>query len=587
MDRCRLDDMGDEECGYTDLEEGMDEDVEDDGSDQKLILVAPWEDMTMYQQEPTFPDTTATSEGNGGLKAEWHKWLHEHDSPSSSYALLCLFWPEAWWDQIVIQTNLYAKQHLAHAWHPTCSTEVKKFFGVLLFMSQVRLPCVYTGYWDHKLYAQQAVKTSGMTRFRFYQMKKYLHLDDYTEFSAAEKTDKAFKLQREFQRFTSRVNKVWVSGVHVNIDEGMVKGEQRRHPCKKRSPKKPIRCGTEIKMAVDQYGVCVFAKVSATNTGEKPKNSQDKTKQAGTNTTLMGDIIDAIHLPQRVFYLDQGYGSFKLMYLTMMKMQKAVMICRAPGAKKHGVAWLLNIFCHMREHIPATAPRGTSLTMYHKGGFAATIWKDHKLVYVLSSVHNETVQPHTTHRRGDPIKAKIPNCVEEYNRYHSCCDVLNASREKVDLQLRFNRWWLRVFFNGLFGTALVNSWNVKKFYNPATKTTFCSFVAKIWQVADLLTIYYEGQWMPLTNGMQCQALPAIHPIHLGTNTPCFFSCTLKLTPLEIFPHRLGIRQTPGMMENSTYSKVDLSGTWPPASCQLGCGVGPLSCQSLPLTFSTD
>ncbi|KAH3760449.1 Transposase IS4 [Pelomyxa schiedti] len=320
--------MGDEECGYTDAEEGlasvMDEDVEDVGSDQKLILVAPWEHMTMYQQEPTFPDTTAT---------------------------------KAWWDQIVIQTNHYAKQHLTHAWHPTSSAEVKKFFGVLLFMSQVRLPCVYTGYWDHKLYAQQAVKTSGMTRFRFYQMKKYLHLDDYTEFSAAEKTDKAFKLQREFQRFTSRVNKVWVSGVHVNIDEGMVKGEQCRHPCKK------------------------------TLQGEHPS------------------------------------------------------LCTTKGV-----------------------------------GFAATTWKDHKPVYVLSGVHNETVQPHTTHRRGDPIKAKIPNCVEEYNRYHSCCDVLNASREKVDLQLRFNRWWLRVFFNGLFGTAFVNSWNVKKFDNPATKTTFCTLL---------------------------------------------------------------------------------------------------------------
>ncbi|KAH3732832.1 hypothetical protein Pelo_16341 [Pelomyxa schiedti] len=35
---------------------------------------------------------------------------------------------------------------------------------------------------------------------------------------------------------------------------------------------------------------------------------------------------------------------------------------------------------------------GTSLTMYHKGGFAATIWKDHKLVYVLSNVHNEIQQ---------------------------------------------------------------------------------------------------------------------------------------------------------------------------------------------------
>ncbi|KAH3763612.1 hypothetical protein Pelo_4523 [Pelomyxa schiedti] len=53
-------------------------------------------------------------------------------------------------------------------------------------------------------------------------------------------------------------------------------------------------------------------------------------------------------------------------------------------------------------------------------------------------------------------------------------------------------------------------------------------------VADLLTIYYEGQWMPLTNGVQCQALPAIHPIHLGTNTPCFFSCmcTLATFPTE-------------------------------------------------------
>ncbi|KAH3731801.1 hypothetical protein Pelo_17365 [Pelomyxa schiedti] len=251
----------------------------------KLILVAPWEDMGIIL--------------NGGLKAKWNKWLDEHKSLLSSYALLCLFWPEQG----------------APSWHPTSAKEVKKFFGVLLFMSQVRLPCAYTGYWNHKLYAQKAIQTSGMNKFRFYQLKKYLHLDNYTKFSAAQMEDKAFKLQREFQRFTSRVNNVWVSEVHINVDEGMVKGEQHKHPCKKRSPKKPIQCRTEIKMAVDQHGICVFAEVSATNTGEKPKNDKDKTKQQGVNTTLMQNIIDAVSLPCRyiliiyVFlYICHGFG---------------------------------------------------------------------------------------------------------------------------------------------------------------------------------------------------------------------------------------------------------------------------------------
>ncbi|KAH3761141.1 hypothetical protein Pelo_7064 [Pelomyxa schiedti] len=50
-------------------------------------------------------------------------------------------------------------------------------------------------------------------------------------------------------------------------------------------------------------------------------------------------------------------------------------------------------------------------------------------------------------------------------------------------------------------------------------------------VADLLTIYHQGQWMPLTNGVQCQALPAIHPLYLGTDTPRSCIPTLPLPGL--------------------------------------------------------
>ncbi|KAH3759435.1 hypothetical protein Pelo_8752 [Pelomyxa schiedti] len=96
--------MSDEELGDDEMKGGVASDVGvDTRPNLKLILVAPWEDMGMYQPvcPSTFPGTTAPSILNGGLKAKWHKWLDEHKSSLSSYALLCLFWPEhpEWWSQ--------------------------------------------------------------------------------------------------------------------------------------------------------------------------------------------------------------------------------------------------------------------------------------------------------------------------------------------------------------------------------------------------------------------------------------------------------------------------------------------------------
>ncbi|KAH3723150.1 hypothetical protein Pelo_18145 [Pelomyxa schiedti] len=70
------------------------------------------------------------------------------------------------------------------------------------------------------------------------------------------------------------------------------------------------------------------------------------------------------------------------------------------------------------------------------------------------------------------------------------------------------------------------------------------------------TTQQQGQWMPLTNGVQCQVLPTIHPLHLGTNTPCFAlapytSAVQSLSTLWTSTHRITVARAGTSKGNCT------------------------------------
>ena len=88
-----------------------------------------------------------------------------------------LFFDEELINLIVTETNIYAKQTIQRTrtsrhnrlnkWHPTNSEEIRKFFGLFMWMGLVRMGNI-TSYWSNKDIYKNSIAPCLKTDLKYY-----------------------------------------------------------------------------------------------------------------------------------------------------------------------------------------------------------------------------------------------------------------------------------------------------------------------------------------------------------------------------------------------------------------------------------
>jgi len=147
----------------------------------------------------------------------------------------------------VTETNKYVANSLKPCWqvkHNLTVPELKKYFGLTLFMGVCRLPDRKL-YWSKDLFNIPFVQNSGMSRDRFLNIQRSLHWIDLTNMSPEErkannKKDGFWAVASFLERLAANFRKYYQCGQLIDIDE-MCIAFKGRHRCKCYNPNKPSK----------------------------------------------------------------------------------------------------------------------------------------------------------------------------------------------------------------------------------------------------------------------------------------------------------------------------------------------------------
>lgn len=172
------------------------------------------------RRQPSIIPFTETS----GMNKEMSTILKDAD-PGAFYSLLV---PDEIFDMIAEQTNLFALQSCgsrnlkpssrSHAWKPTDKHEIKRFFGLILYMGLVRLPKL-TYYWSKDKILGQTFPSTIMSRNRFEIILQYLH---FSNNETANKSDRIFKMRPIIDMVNITFQKYYSPKEDICVDESQV-----------------------------------------------------------------------------------------------------------------------------------------------------------------------------------------------------------------------------------------------------------------------------------------------------------------------------------------------------------------------------
>lgn len=249
-----------------------------------------------------FDESKITFKGNSDLGPE----LSPLDTP---YACFNYFFSEDFMARIVEETNLYATQKNPANTTATNLSDLRKFFGILIYMSVQHFPNI-RAYWSPK-YGYEPIY-SVMSNNRFEQLKKILHFNNNDHHKAIGDPghDRLFKIRPVIDELNSKFSSVPMDQ-RLSIDEQMC-ATKVAHFLKEYLPNKPHKWGFKLYVLCSLQGFAhnfeVYAGQDLTN---KPENEPD----LGSTSNIVLRLVRGI--PRQVghiVYFDNFFTSVPLVF---------------------------------------------------------------------------------------------------------------------------------------------------------------------------------------------------------------------------------------------------------------------------------
>lgn len=356
----------------------------------------------------------------------------------SQLAIFCQLFEEQTFQTIADQTNEYARQKIEQsndrAWVPTTAVEIKAYFGLLILMGIHSLPRLEM-YWstDERLGVPGVKNVMPLKRFK--KLEQYLHVVDN---NTDDGTDRLYKIRPLLDMANRSFLQSYKPRKEIAIDEAMVpfKG---RSTLRQYLPAKPTKWGMKVWCACESAtGYLLQFSVYCGK------------RDGGTHHGLGHDVVMQLAAPflgkYHHLYFDNFFSSVAL--LTGLLQEKTY---AAATVRKN------------RKELPVAFKEKRKMKqgdcqVYQKDEILATIWRDKRDVFMLSSNTDhamDTVERWDRHSRTRKL-VPCPAVVKLYNQSMGGVDKADQMRGYYSTLKKCRKYW-RYLLHFIFDSAINNS----------------------------------------------------------------------------------------------------------------------------------
>lgn len=352
-------------------------------------------------------------------------------------------------DYIIEQSILYARQKKDQTFIID-RNEFKVFIGILLVSGYHKLP-QEDMYWEQLPDAGVPLVNNAMSRARFREVKKYLHLSDNTNI---DKSDKMAKLRPYLNKLKSNYQQFGVFDAHLSIDEMMVK-YYGMHPAKQFMRGKPIKFGYKF------WCLCSFDGYLYNFDPYLGKGQDTSTDPLGQRViSMLTDVLPSDQTEKYEVFFDNFFTNIETMKLLKNKNIKATGTIRENRTKQCPVMNSKEFQKKDRGSIDFRFDTANEILL--------TKWNDNKAVSVATNysyVYPTATAKRYSQKQKKHITLPMPKCIAEYNKYMGGVDLIDKQVSLYRIRIRGKKWWFPIFTQFL-DISVVNCWRIYQKIHP-------------------------------------------------------------------------------------------------------------------------
>lgn len=381
-------------------------------------------------------------------------------------------------NHIVTQTNLYSSQKNDHQFCVT-QPDIKLFIAILLFSGYHKVPRQRL-YWSLEEDTSVSFVSNAISRNRFEDIKKYLHLADNNNLDV---TDKMAKLRPLMTLLNQRFLQWGIFHQELSIDEAMVR-YYGHHSAKQFQKGKPARFGYKDWMLTSSTGYCY---TFDTYCGAKYKPETQEASKLPLGSSVVLDLLESIAVPSdHIIFFDNYFTSYDLLQTLREKGFRATGTIRENRTRKCPIS---------NNNIFKKKERGYFEYKYSDSNLLFVRWKDNSVVTLATNY--DAAEPARKVKRWstaqkDKVDVPQPYLFQNYNKHMGGVDLLDQTVSCYRINIRGKKWWWSLFTH-IINVAAVNAWRLFGLANPGVdllefQRAIVRFYVKCYGKSQIITL---------------------------------------------------------------------------------------------------
>lgn len=411
------------------IESGSDSEIEEDNHNEDGIqeeFDTNWCVPVGNQARITFSNST----GINMCQTE----IFDCTEPHSFYSL---FVTDEIFEMIANETNIYASQrkceqqsYRLHQWYETNSNEIKRFFGLIMWMGLVRLPKIDL-YWSKYEGFNLPFARKVMSRNRFEILLRFIHFNNNEDCNSS---DRLYKIVPIINYLNINFKKYYNPDEILCVDESLVPFRGR------------IIFRQYIKQKRHRYGVKIFKLCSGPGYTHSFQIYEGKDKNAKqTSRNKSSEVV--LSLCKEV--LGKGHTICTDNYYTSVELAE-----KLTSMQTHLVGTLRKSRRgNPKEVVSQKLKRGQVIARENEKGITVLKWKDKRDVLMLSTKHSAEMI--SVPKRS--CSYEKPKMVVDYNLGKSSVDLSDQMSAYSSPLRKTIKWYRKLAIELLLNTCVVNS----------------------------------------------------------------------------------------------------------------------------------
>lgn len=354
--------------------------------------------------------------------------------PSTFFSL---FFDEEIINLLVVETNRYANDKLSEPglsrnarvrkWKDVDQKEMKKLFGIIMWMGLVKMPNI-SNYWStSKLY--NSLIPQYMSRNRFELLLSMLHVSDNKK---APPDDRLYKIQPLIDILLHKYNSALIPEQNICIDESIV-------PFKGR-----LKFRQFISNKRHRYGIKIFKLCTRDfyTSQYKVYSGKEATLGQSVSSKVVMELMEPYLDNGRVLCADNWYNSVDLAEKLIYRNTHLIGTLRANRKRNPSSVTKKKI------------SKGETVARINNKGVIVLKWKDRREILMISTKHTNKII--SVDRIGKTVKQK-PEVVVDYNAGKGFIDLTDQLQSYHSSLRKSLKWYRKLIIDLICNTSILNS----------------------------------------------------------------------------------------------------------------------------------